>query len=392
MVYFSIDNDHHTNLALLLIEKNRLQKADVMFISHRSPRNHVAEASGFAFESVDVHPLCSGLSFKNLKSYWRSYLHQARIARRFQFRPEDLLVITTEYEINNALLAAQMRRAGGRVYLYDEGIGFYFNNSIFHNRHLSWNDRFFLVLYNLAFKTLGIPAYAKKGFEGRMYVRIREHYLDAIYSRMRLPIDRPAEIRGYRHFLVSEQAFLPKNRQAAIFFANNLDAFGLKAEELAISGETLRQMARVFSDVHLKIHPGDWAAQNDICRFYVALAAEHANIHLVDNAISGNAAMERIKPRVVVGTMGAAMFDAFFFGCQPIFLFRMLPPVKEFGVCNFTLENLGYHYIASLAQINPGYESGVDISSLLYDGGQAWSVDAESNPAQAPSSHALKLP
>lgn len=382
MVYFSIDNDHHTNLALSIMEENRLPMSGVTFISHRSPRNQLAESLGFALEPVDVHPLCSGLSFKNPISYLKAYFHQIRLKHRFQFRPGDLLVITTEYEINNALLAAQMRHAGGQVYLYDEGIGFYFNNSSFHDRHLSWTDRLFLVLYNFAFKALGIPAYAKKGFEGRMYVRIREKYLNAVYSRMRLPIDRPLEIRGYRHFLVSEQAFLPKNDQVAIFFANNLDAFGLKTEELAISAEALRVMAAAFSEVHLKIHPGDWAAQNEVCSFYTALAAQHSNIHLVDNAVPSNTAMEQIRPGVVVGTMGAAMFDAFFFGCQPIFLFHLLPSVREFGVCNFTLESLGYRYIANLREIDPGYKSGVNISSLLYDGPQIWNSNVEPPASQ----------
>jgi len=218
-----------------------------------------------------------------------------------------------------------------------------------------------------------------------MYVRIKEKYLDALYSRMRLPINRTLEVRGYRNFLASEQAHLAKNSRAAIFFANNLEAFGLKAEELVISGEVLRQMAARFSEVHLKIHPADWAARNDICQFYLDLAAEHANIRIVDNAMSGNAAIERIRPQIVVGTMGAAMFDAFFFGCQPIFLFHLLPQVKEFGVCEFTLENLGYCYVKSLSQIDSGYESGVDISSLLYEEEQAWPLTEQISGGRHPA-------
>lgn len=367
MIYISVDNDHHTSLALLLIKHNQWSRDDVVFISHRSPRNRMVELSDYKSEVVDVHPLCSGLSYKNPWSYWKSLFHQVALRKWFQFKRDDTLVITTEYEINNALFAEQMRRAGGQVYLFDEGIGFYFNNSAYHKLGITVADRFFLWLYNLAFCVLGIPAYAKKGFEGRMHVRIRDENLDLIYSRMRLPIDRPAKVCGYRNFLASDQAQLPKNDGEAIFFASNLEPFGVKAQALALSEETVRKMASSFSMVHLKIHPADWLAKSDVYSFYMGLVREYSNVCLVDNSISGNDALEKIRPKVVVGALGATMFDAFFFGCQPVFLFHLLPPVKEFGVCEFTLKNLGYRYVDSLADIHPGYECGVDISALLYE-------------------------
>ena len=312
------------------------------------------------------HPLSSGSGYKNPLSYIRAFFHQRWLSSVFQFHAGDILIIITEYQLNNALFARDVKLAGGKVYLFDEGIGFYFNNSPFHETRTGVLARIFLQAYNLAFASLGIPAYARKGFEGRMYVRIREAFINAIYSRMRLPIDRPAQIRGYRNFLASEQSLIAKDAGAAIFFANNLEPFGLKFEELQISGKALRQMAAVFSVVHLKIHPADWVAKNDVYEFFTGIAGEYANVVLVDNAMTGNEALERIRPAVVVGSLGAAMFDAFFFGCQPVFLFQLLPPIIDFEICAYTLDSLGYNYIQSVEQIRPGYVSGVDATKLLY--------------------------
>jgi hypothetical protein len=369
MIYISIDNDHQGALALRLIEELHWNQEMIQFISHTSIRNNIVSASEFSARQVRValHPLCDGSGFKNPQTYLRAIIHQTELQRKFRFYEEDILIVTTEYEINNALLARKMKKAGGSIYIFDEGIGFYFNNSPFNEMRLSKLDKFFLTLYDLALTLLRIPAYAKKGFEGRMYVRIREQYIDAIYSRMRLPVDRPVEIRGYRNFLASDQAALPKHSDNAIFFAGNLESFGLKKEGLLISAQALRHMAKTFSVVHLKIHPADWAAKNDVYMFYISLIEEHPNLKVVDNAMSGNDALETIRPSIVVGMLGATMFDAFFFGCQPVFLFHLLPPTEEFNVCAFTLNNLGYRYINRVAQIGPEYMSGVDVSSLLYE-------------------------
>lgn len=381
MIYVSVDNDHHGGLAMSLIKKHGLSVENVTFISHISRRNNTIPNSAFTTQVIAGHPLSSGSGYKNLLTYIRSVSHQKLLNKIFQFEKNDILVIITEYQLNNALLACKMKRVGGQVYLFDEGIGFYFNNSPFHDTHTSTLDKIFLLLYNLAFGVLGIPAYARKGFEGRMYVCIKDVFIDRIYSRMRLPINRPGDIHGYRNLLASEEALKNKNENLAIFFASNLSCFGLKDEELAISDNAVRQMAATFEAVYIKIHPADCIEQNDIFWFYKNLINLHANIHLIDNSMTGNEAIEHIRPRVVVGAMGATMFDAFFFGCQPIFLFQFLPAIKQFEVCRCTLKNIGYRYINGLEEICPDYRCDVDISSLLYEEESSWwqqsSINAE---------------
>ena len=90
-------------------------------------------------------------------------------------------------------------------------------------------------------------------------------------------------------------------------------------------------------------------------------------LRLVDNALTGTDAIKLYSPRVVVGSMSAVLFDSFVLGCQPVFLFHLLPEVPEFGVYKFTLDGMGYRYINSLSDITQNYECGVNIGDLLYD-------------------------
>ncbi|WP_397411266.1 polysialyltransferase family glycosyltransferase [Polaromonas sp.] len=367
MIYISVDNDHHGGLALSLIEKYNFAAEDITFISHISPRNSTIPASEFCRQVIAGHPLSSGSGYRRIVSYIRSISHQRYLKKVFKFSANDILIVITEYQLNNALLARKMKQAGGQVYLFDEGIGFYFNNSTFHDLHLRLADKLFLKLYDLAFTSLGIPAYARKGFEGRMYVCIKEKYIDGIYSRMRLPIKRPLKIYGYRNFLVSAQAQEMKNQGSVILFASNLRAFGLEREERVLMEKVVRHLAKNFPQVFIKIHPSDAVAKNDNFYFYEKLIRALPNISLIDNSITGNEAMERYKPRIVVGVLGATMFDAFFFGCHPVFLFHLLPRVPEFQICNFVLEGMNYKFIQSFENVNPEYKCDVDVASLLYD-------------------------
>lgn len=366
MIYISVDNDHQTGLALSLVNHYKIPSAQVKFISHISPRNTIAGVSGISFQPVEVHPLCAGNSFKNPLSYVKSIFHQMRIKKLFTFTPNDILIVTTEYELNNAIFAKEMHRKGGKIYIFDEGIGYYFNNSLFHRNRATALDKLYLILYNLSFKALSIPAYAKKGFEGRMFASIADEYVDCIYSRMRLPIDRPSKVCGYRNLLASNK-IMHKNENVAVFFANNLECFGLKEEELKLSKDAIEEMAKNFETVYVKVHPADAVQKNDIFDFYKKLIELHPNLHFIENDITGNEVLEKYRPKIVAGMMGATLFDALFSGCQPIFLFQLLPAVSEFGVCQFTLEKMGYRYIGNLKEIRPDYQCGIDISSLLYE-------------------------
>jgi hypothetical protein len=267
--------------------------------------------------------------------------------------------------LNNALFAKEIHRSGGKVYIFDEGIGFYFNNSPYHNTLTKKIDKIYLSLYNAAFKLMGIPAYAKKGQEGRMFACISDVLINKIYSSMNLPISRQIPINGYRSMLNSAADCRQLNPEIAIIFSSNFECFGLKEQEMHLAELAIERMASMFSEVYIKVHPSDCIAQNDVYNFYKSL--EYKNVRLVDNSLTAVQAINHYRPAVVVGTMSTSLFDAMFLGCQPIFLFHLLPKIPEFGVYKFTLDNLSYQFISSLSEISPSYQCNVDKTNLMHD-------------------------
>lgn len=364
MIYISVDNDHHASLAILLVNCYNIPLVEVKIISHISPRNTIIGDSGLNFQLVEIHPLCAGNSYKNPLTYVKSFFHQLRIKRLFNFTSSDILIVTTEYELNNAIFVKEMRQSGGRAYIFDEGIGFYFNNSPYHNTHAKRIDKIYLSLYNVAFKVLGIPAYAQKGQEGRMFACISDVLINKIYSSMNLPISRKIPIDGYRSMLSSATACGQLNPEVAIIFSSNFECFNLRDEEMRLAGLAIEQMAGVFSEVHIKVHPSDYIAQNDVFNFYKSL--KYKNVRLVDNSLTAVQAINFYRPAVVIGAMSTSLFDAMFLGCQPIFLFHLLPKIAEFGVYKYTLDNLSYKFISSLSAISPSYQCNVDVTNLLH--------------------------
>lgn len=366
MLYISVDNDQHTYLALSIIKRLNVETKDITFISHNSPRNNYLDSTDYKKVKQDGHPLSDGSGFKKISTYLRTYKHHKNLKEQFQFTKNDVLLIITEYQINNAIFAKQMKKAGGKVYIFDEGVGFYFNNCLFFKTNKDLKSSLLLLAYNFCLIIANVPAVAKKGLESRMHITIKDNFIDAIYSSMKIAIDRKCTIRGYQHFLIPHDDQGQKKKDVALFFANNLDSFHVKKEEMLVSEQIIINLCKTFSKVYIKIHPFDWTTKSDLYYLYINLAAKFENAEMIDNSIVGNEAIMRTKPSIVVGSMGAAIFDAFFFECQPVFFYHLLPPVKEFEVCTSILNSINYNFINSIDEINPNYSSGVKLSDISY--------------------------
>jgi O-antigen/teichoic acid export membrane protein len=380
MIYISIDNDYHASLALSIIEDCQIPLAEVKFISTISVRNTIIGTSGFNFQSVEGHPLSAGNYYKNPLTYVKSIAHQFKIKNLFNFTRNDLLIIITEYQLNNALFAEEMRQAGGRSYMFDEGIGFYFNNSPYHKSKVKRIDRFYLALYNSAFKLMRIPAYARKGQEGRMFACIKDTLVDRIYSSMNFPISRKIQIENYRSVMKSVTNSSELKQEVAIFFATNFESFNLEKEEMHLAAQAIEQMSNQFSEVYIKIHPSDYFSKNAAFDFYTSL--QYDNVKLIDNSLSAIQAINIYRPAVVAGSMSSTLFDALLLGCQPVFLFHLLPAIINFGVFKFTLSNLNYNFISSISEITPSYVCKVDADNLQNKGDLSGHLHNQFNTTQ----------
>jgi hypothetical protein len=227
----------------------------------------------------------------------------------------------------------------------------------------------YLFIYNFIYKALGIPAIAKQGFEGRMHVRIRDKYIQRLYSRLRLPLDRDIPVVGFK-FTADATVNRLQRTDVALFLANNLSAFDLKDEEMHLSELAIKQMVDKFRMVYVKLHPADSVEKTEVYWFYNRLVNSYKNIEFVSNEHTSNQILKDINPRIVVGTLGAGMVDALFMGYPTIFIFQLLSRPFKFKVFADALENLlhsvSYRFVKSIDEIDGSYIAKVDVDKITF--------------------------
>jgi hypothetical protein len=209
---------------------------------------------------------------------------------------------------------------------------------------------------------MGIPIFPRIAQEGIVF-SISDKFIDKIFLRMDIPINRIATIEGSPLTFEKRSSASRKNNRVAFFVTANFDSFGLKEKEMDLAFKVISHLAKTFSKIYIKIHPSDYFSQNDVYDFYQSLKAK--NIQIVDNSIDAMEAIEIYKPKVVVGSMSTVLFDFLCKGGDAIFTYHLLPYIKNFGVYNYTLKNLNYNYVKSIKEITPKYQSNVDTYDLF---------------------------
>ena len=363
MIYITVDNDHTADLAKSIITNSGLPKEQFTIIAHLSSRNIKIFKENLKILAINSHPVTEGKGYKSFQVYKNVFRHNRYLKKKLQFKKEDILIVTTEYQLNSAIFAKMIKKIDGSVMVFDEGIGFYFNNHPIHGELETFKDKVFLLLYDIFHFIMRVPVEAKKGLENRMFPSIKSKYIDSIYVSMRIPVTRKNILVPYQSFLLDSQELDP---DSIVIFASNFKSFNLQNEEIKIVQDTINLALTKFKKVYLKIHPHDWVNQNEVYHNYMEFLKDKQGVELIDNNLTSNEALRKIKPRVVVGTLSTSLFDAFFLGCQPVFLFPLLPKIKEFIVCRNVLESLGYKFISSTNDIVKSYDSNVTVSNLTF--------------------------
>lgn len=357
MIYLSIDNDYHFKQASALINKLNLRLGLFKIISHDSVRNNNAKLSGFEIIPIDGHPLSDGMSFKRWISYVKSYLHLINLNQTFTFDKNDVLIIFTEYQLNNAVLAKKIKIAGGKTYLFDEGIGFYCDNSFYHKKNFVLKKYIFKFIFFL----VRIPVVSKIAQEGIVF-SIKDIFINKIFLRMPIPINRNVPVAISPLSFVKQTQVSRRDYRVAFFIASNFDCFDMKRQEMDLANDVIMHLAKLFSYVYIKIHPSDYFKKNDVYNFYQSFKGN--NLEVIDNSIDAIEAIEQHNPAIVVGTISTVLFDYLSMGGEVIFTYHLLPYKESFGVYTHTLERLDYNFINSIDEITAEYKSNLHENAL----------------------------
>jgi hypothetical protein len=349
MNYFSVQNNYHIQVAKLFIDKYKIPWNDICFIINNSP--HFYNLNKLKKKIIlKGHPLSSGGGYKNIKLYFKSLNHYFNIKKIINFNKNDKLYILSEYEINNSILARENKKKGGCNFLIAESIGFYFN----HHKYYQKNQKnfFYLRVLNLIFSILNLPITSRKGQEGLMYLSIKNHLINKIYSRFDIKIIRNLPIENY--ICVSKNIMANNKTKNIMIFTSNFECFGFQKEEIELVKAAINLCSKKFNKVLVKIHPQDYILKNNIYRVYKKINLK--NVEVVDNRLTPLEAIKKYKCEYCCGSISTSLFDALDYGCKTFFLFHLLKQIEELKVSKLILNQLGYKFISNLNDIDISFK------------------------------------
>ncbi len=368
MIFFAINSDYHFNLAENIVNYLNFEKDQFIFICHPGPRNRKVLTSSYKKFILNGHPLGSGnIKIRQTLTLKLAIDHKKEIKKKFKFKGNDILILLTEAELNNHYYAKMVKDAGGKVMLFDEGIGTYAVHSPFHKgQSIGIENLFKQRIGNAYFRLLGLPTYRKFCHEGFMFA-IKEKYIDYMFSSHNLPIDRNINIVQYRHFNIYKNIEL--SAENVLFATSSLKIFGLEKEELEISFKILQSLTSLFQKVYLKIHPADYVGKTEAYNFFQAIVIKYPKIVLVDNNHTSNEIIEKYNIGMIISPFSTALIDALFLGCQPVFFYHLLPKINEFSIYDHLLKAKGYNFIDHISDINVRYTSNISRKDMTHKEG-----------------------
>lgn len=375
MIYFSINSDYHYLLFLNVIDNLKIPSNNITFIVHKCPRNKRVLSTKYKCVFVEGHPVSGGermISFKN-------FSHLILLKKTFTFTKEDTLIIPQDFELNTHIYALMMKKVGGKVILFDECISFYFYNSPIHkdiNKKLAVKWK--IVKYRLYMLSLGLRgSTASMGHEGYFF-KMDDKLIDCFYSSHLLPMARKIPRIDYKHFNMTKRVDLNLNNEHALFCTANFSCFGLREEEKLLSVRAIKHLKKTFSNVFVKIHPAEYARNSELLNFYKGFC-RNQSIDIISNTLSLEEAIIRNKTKYIIASMSTSLFDAAMLGCEPIFLYHLLPNIDSFKVYNHVLKSLGYNYITAIEDINCEYKSNLKNFSSDRELSEAMRVDIKTH-------------
>tara|TARA_B100000963_G_scaffold41570_1_gene30935 strand:+ start:24835 stop:25878 length:1044 start_codon:yes stop_codon:yes gene_type:complete len=345
MHYFSVQNNYHIQIAKLFIKKFKIPKNEIYYILNSSPHYYNLDVIDNKI-FLKAHPLSSGGGYKKINLYFKCINHNNKIKKAINFCDKDKLFILSEYEINNSILAKQIKIKNGKNYLIAESIGFYFN----HHKYYQSNKEqsIYLKILNLIFFIFNLPIVAKKGQEGIMYLSIKNRLIDKIYSRFDFEIERNLPIEKYK--CISDDIMLNTKNKNIIVFASNFECFGYQKEEINLIKKAITICSKKFDKVSIKVHPQDYILKNNVYKEYQQLNL--TNVKIVENSLTPLEAIKKHNCSYACGSISTSLFDALNYGCKTFFLFHLLKEIEELKVSKTMLDSIGYKFIDNLNDID----------------------------------------
>jgi len=355
MIYFTISNDLHYLIASKYAKEILTYGLPVTFIRYRDVRNfRIKEDEGWETIWLDGSP-----RFHLQRPIFTFYkhFHNFKQLANISFCKKDVLFILTEYELNNLLLAKKARRAKATTVLLDEGLGtFIINNYRISDYEFTYKHYIYQNLFSFFYRDIRLA--------GGPF-RLNEKYYDYFLPTFKIKIKRNMNRIDIRHPLLNLASENNLSSSRILLLTSGIKDFSQKNIYQSILESLIPKLVDRFERVYLKLHPREYTNSYKSEREKAYILADKYKMVLIDENLPAESIIPRYRPKYVLSFLSNALLNCVAFGCQPFFLYSLLPKIKIWEVLDPILRDLNYNFIFSLDQIEPTYESGLKADKLF---------------------------
>ncbi|WP_199181239.1 polysialyltransferase family glycosyltransferase, partial [Chromobacterium alticapitis] len=352
MIYFLVNNNYQYLEAVRLAGELRAAGRRAALIA--IPHTLTQEFDPLLFDPMITLPTPAHLPWKRA---WFQYLGgRRRLKAALSVNAEDTLLLFTEYELLNQLVAITFKERAASVFLLEDGgVGSYIPLTLKQSQPYTWKNRVLQVSMRV------IPGLSRTRFtkfDGILFPMLDDRYLDGVYLYRGMAITRRIPVS-----ILARPTLPPvKTQPGRVVFLNQpLYSEYIQTEADYASGLTqiLRALCKGFSEVLFKFHPREPETAREQIRKQIL--DSFPTLHVVEGNQPFEAMLAELCPEVVASYNSTPLLNLSGTGVQPLFVYHLLPDLRNaesFDAMHVLLEAWGYQFAADWSELASGYHAG----------------------------------
>ncbi|WP_411723206.1 polysialyltransferase family glycosyltransferase [Loktanella salsilacus] len=361
MIHFVVNNDYQ------YVEASRialdLQDAGFQVSLISIPHTLTVALDRTLFSRVVE--ISSPAKFKWAKAWIRYLPASFLVRRRFAPGPQDTIIIFTELELMNQIVALWFKKSGAKIYLMEDGgAGTYIPLALPRADPFSLKDRIKQTMIRLI-PTLQQTRFTK--FSETLIPLLEDKVLDGILLYRSLQTNRSVPIHVVSR---PNQNKIDVCHGKAIFLNQPLYIDRIQTPEDYAIGlrKILSALREGFDEVLFKFHPRETEpARNMISD---SILKDFPEIQVVNERQPFEIMLAFVRPEAVVSYHSTPLLNLKGTGVQPIFVYHLIEDLKDqsaFVAMHALLTSWDYRFPARWEDVASGFDSG----SKFDDAGEA---------------------
>lgn len=351
-IYFLVNNDYQYLEAERLARELRAAGRRTALIA--IPHTLTLSLDPALFDSLITLPTPAHQPWRRA---WPRYLRaKNRLRVVLPATSEDTLLLFTEYELLNQLVAITFKERSASVYLIEDGgVGTYIPLTLKQPEPYTWKNR---VLQASICAIPGLRRTKFTKFDGIVFPMMDDRYLDGVYLYRRMAITRDVPVS-----ILSRPSLPPvATKTGRVVFLNQpLYSEHIQTETDYASG--LRQiivaLTTGFPEVLFKFHPREPAEAR--ARIKSQVLDAFPVLRIVEGNQPFEAMLTTLRPEAVASYNSTPLLNLCGTGIQPLFLYHLLPDLRRapsFDAMHTLLKAWGYQFAADWDEVASGYRAG----------------------------------